>query len=253
MNRILSFLILASSLLMVSCAQKNMLSESGLYHVTLKEELKAPVDGIWTWGKGNPYQHQKNGFIYIAPLDIRLAAQQHPDVAPLMRPQMHDYMVQAFVEMLNDANKKNHTNWKLTNDPAQANVRIDTALVSFEPQKPKLKIIGKVAGFMSPIPGVGTVVGRFSKGDITIEATIRDCKNNQLLLAMKDSNRKPTRLFRADGYEATGNADVNLKSWARVLAHICRDAWYDKLGNSTLQEQFKDYTYAEALIDYLTD
>lgn len=110
MKRILTLVTLLSCLLMVSCAQRNMISESGLYNVTLHEKLKAPVDGIWTWGKGNPYLHQKSGYIYIAPLDVRLAAAEHPDMAPLMRPQMHDYMIQAFVEMLKDANKKNHTN-----------------------------------------------------------------------------------------------------------------------------------------------
>lgn len=253
MKRILTIVTLLSCLLMVSCAQRSLISESGLYHVALVEDLKSPVDGIWTWGKGNPYLHQKSGHIYIAPMDVRLAAREHPDMAPLMRPQMHDYMVQAFVEMLKDANKKNHSNWKLTNNPAEAQIRIDTALVHFEPQMPKMKVVGKVAGFMSPIPGVGQVIGRFAKGDITIEATIRDCKNGRLLMALKDSNRKPTRLFRADGYSKTGNADVNLQSWARLLAHICRAAWYDELGNTTLQEKFKDYTYAEALINYLKD
>lgn len=253
MKHIFTLAILLSSMLVVSCSQHSMISESGLYNVTLHEKLKAPVDGIWTWGKGNPYLHQKSGYIYIAPLDVRLAAAKHPDMAPLMRPQMYDYMVQAFVEMLNDANRKNNTNWKLTDNPAQAHVRIDSALVHFEPQKPGLKVLGKVMGYMAPVPGVSQVLAKFSKGDITIEATIRDCKNNRLLMALKDSNRKSTRLFREDGYSKTGNADVNLKSWARLLAHICRGAWYDELGHSTMQEQFKDYTYAEALIDYLKD
>ncbi len=240
-------------LLCTSCGYKNLHSESGLYNVTLHEHLKSPVDGIWTWGKGNPYLTQKSGYIYIAPLDISKVVHDNPATAPLMQPQMHDYMVQAFVEILKDANKKNHSNWQLTFDPAQANIRIDTALVHFEPQRPGLRVIGEFLRLTSPIPGVSRVVGKFSKGDITIEATIRDTKTNQLLLAFKDSNRKPTRLFHAEAYTATGNADINLRSWAHVLAHICRLSWYDEMGNSTLQKKFQDYTYIEALKDYMND
>lgn len=238
---------------MISCSHKNLESESGLYQVTLKEHIKFPVDGIWTWGNGNPYIKQSKGYIYISPLNISMVQREHPELAPLMQPQMHDYMVQSFVEMLKEANNKNQTNWQLTFNPAQAHVRIDTAVVRFTPQKPSLRILGEILGFLSPVPGVSRVVGRFSKGDITIEATIRDCKSNQLLLAFKDSNRKPTRLFRADAYTNGGNADVNLRSWAHVLARLCRAAWADKLGNSTLQERFQDYTYAESLRDRILD
>lgn len=249
MRKILTILTILSCLLMVSCVQKNLHSESGLYDVELKEHLKAPTDGIWTWGKGNPYSHQQSGFIYISPLDISMIKLEHRDTASLMRPQMHDYMVQSFVEILQDANRENGTNWQLTFDPAQAHIRIDTALVNFRPQVPGLRVLSKVAGNVVSFPGVGTFAGKFSKGDITIEAAIRDNKTNQLLLALKDSNRKTTRLYTAEAYSKTGNADVNLQSWARVLAHLCRLAWYDNLGDSTLQEKFKDYTYAESLID----
>lgn len=246
-------ILLLGSMLFVSCSHKTLTSESGLYNVTLNEHLKSPVDGMWTWGKGNPYLKQKSGFIYIAPLNISMVAKEHPNLAPLMRPQMHDYMVQAYANMLKDANAKNGTNWQLTFNPAQANVRIDMALVAFEPQRPKLRLVGELLGFMAPVPGIGRVVGKFSKGDITIEATIRDCKNNQLLMALKDSNRKSTRLYSAEAYTKEGNADVNLRSWARMLAHICRLAWYDELGTSTLQEKFKDYTYLEAIKDHIVD
>ncbi len=253
MKHIYLLVTVLTALLISSCGHQNLQSESGLYNVTLNKHLKSPVDGIWTWGHGNPYLHQKSGYIYIAPLNTAMVVREHPDTAPLMQPQMHDYMVQAFVEMLKDANNKNKTNWQLTFDPTQAHIRIDTALVKFEPQRPGLRIIGEILGVLAPVPGVSRVVGKFSKGDITIEAAIRDCKGNRLLLAFKDSNRKPTRLLSADAYTATGNADANLRSWARVLAHICRLSWQDEIGNSTLKEKFKDYTYAEAIKDRIVD
>lgn len=240
-------------LVLASCSQSKLESESGLYDVPLHRHLKSPTDGIWTWGKGNPYLNQKSGFIYIAPMDIRKARAEEPELAPLMIPQMHDYMVQEFVRMLREANQKNAANWQLTFDPAQAHVRIDTALVHFRPQRPIMRIFGKILGYVSPIPLVGDVVGKFSKGDITIEATIRDCKDGKLLLAFKDSNRKNTRLIQAEAYSKTGNADANLRSWAHVIAKLCRAAWKDRRGGSTLKEAFDNYTYAEALRDRIMD
>lgn len=253
MSKLSTLVAILSCFILMACGHKNLQSESGLYEVTLNEHVKSPTDGIWTWGKGNPYLNQKSGYIYISPLDISMVVRNHPDIAPLMQPQMHDYMVQAFVEMLQDANKKNGANWQLTFNPNQAKIRIDTALVKFEPQRPGLRVVSEILGWISPVPGVSSLIGTFSKGDITIEATIRDCKDNQLLLAFKDSNRKKTRLFRAEAYTKSGNADANLRSWARVLAHICRLACHDELGNSTLKEKFKDYTYAEALKNSIID
>ena len=38
-------------------------SETGLYKVKLVHTMKSGVDGVWSWGKGNPYVDQKEGKI----------------------------------------------------------------------------------------------------------------------------------------------------------------------------------------------
>jgi hypothetical protein len=45
-------------------------SESGLYDVKLERSMKVGVDGVWLWGKGNPYANQKSGRVYIAPMNV---------------------------------------------------------------------------------------------------------------------------------------------------------------------------------------
>lgn len=239
-------------MLLTACGH-NLQSESGLYNVKLERSVKSPVDGGWTWGKGNPYLGKKKGAIYVAPLNISMVVNEEPELAPLMIPQMHAYMVEELAASLKDCNRCNGTDWKLTFNPAEADIRIDTALVKFERQHPVMRVISGILRIISPVPGVGRVVGCFSTGDITIEAAIRDCRNGELLLAFKDSNHKTARLYSAEAYSRTGNADVNLKAWAHFIAKLCRLGAYDKLGNETLRQKFREYGFAEALRDRITE
>lgn len=237
-------------LLFVSCAQQHTLtSESGLYDVKLTRSLKAAVDGGWTWGGGNPYLHQKTGAIYIAPLDISKVEKDQPKLAPLMVPQMHDYMVDFIGKALQEGNAANKNHWSLTDDPQKADIRVDMALVHFRPQRPVLRILSKVANPFVKVPGVTDVVGKFAEGDVCIEITIRDVKTGQLLLACKDSNRKKVRLISADAYKKSGNADANLRNWAERLGKLIRYCSPDILGDGKLSEKIRNRPITDVISD----
>ncbi len=243
-------LLLLLSLLCASCAQQHTLtSESGLYDVQLRRSLKSSVNGGWTWGGGNPYRHQKRGSIYIAPLDISKVEEDQPELAPLMVPQMHDYMVSYVSKALQESNAANKTDWSLTDDPQKACIRVDTALVHFRPQRPLLRILSSITGHFIKIPGVSNVVGKFAEGDICLELTIRDVKSGELLLACKDSNRKTARLISAEAYKKTGNADVNLRSWAERLGKLVRQCAPDMLGDSTLIDKIRNRPITDVITD----
>lgn len=241
------------SLLCVSCAQQHTLvSESGLYDVKLNRSLKIMVNGGWTWGGGNPYLHQKTGAIYIAPMDISKVEQDEPELAPLMVPQMHQYMVDFIDKALQESNAANKANWTLTDDPAKSDIRIDTALVHFRPQRPGLRILSSIGGHFVKVPGVTGVVGKFAEGDICIELTIRDSKSGQLYMACKDSNRKTARLISAEAYKRSGNADVNLKAWAEKLGKLIRYCSPDMLGDGILREKIKNRPITDVITEHLS-
>lgn len=242
MKKILFTIPALCSLTMVSC-QHNLESESGLYNVELKHNPKVLVDGGWSWGKGNPYAHKKNGKIYIHPMNISKVSQKHPQTTQIMVVQMQDYMVQEFAAQLKELNRANRTNWKLTTNPAEADVCFQTALVKFEPQKPTLKAVSAIGNITGGIPGVSKLLSIIADGNIVIEGTIRDAKSGQLLFAFKDSNRKTVRLYRKEAYSETGNADANLKEWAKNLATIVRFSGYDKIGNGTIKDKVEERSY----------
>lgn len=228
---------------------RTLKSESGLYDVKLERHAKAMVDGVWTWGGGNPYNKQKQAAIYIAPLDISKVEKAQPKLAPLMVPQMHDYVVSEVSKSLKESNEANGTQWLLTGDASKAAVRVDMALVHFRPQRPGLRMLSSIGGYFVKVPGVSDVVGSFAEGDICLEMTIRDAKSEQLLMACKDSNRKTARLISADAYSRHGNADVNLRYWAHRLAYLIRLGARDKLGEGTLSEYIKNRRWSEVIKD----
>ena len=191
--RFVLFILSCICCMFITACGHTLSSESGLYDVELRQHVKMPIDGVWSWGKGNPYVNKKTGYIYIAPLDISNIAEDEPELAPLMIPQMHDYMVSEFAAILREMNRTNQTNWQLSASPEPANIHIRTALVHFAPQRPWLRVLGKIAEYILPVPGVERAVGVFSKGDICIEASIRDAKSGLLLMAFKDSNQKTTK------------------------------------------------------------
>lgn len=240
--------MVAAALVCCSCSYVRTLeSESGIYDVELERSSKASVDGWWAWGKGNPYAHEKKGAIYIAPMDISKVVEDEPERAPLMVPQMHDYMVQEVIKSLKESNEANGTAWSVTNDEKAATIRVDVALVHFRPQRPGLRVLSGVGGHFVKVPLVSDVVGAFAEGDICIELAVRDAKSGQLYFACKDSNRKKTKLYSAEAYSRSGNADVNLRYWAERLARLVRTAAPDKLGNTTLRQKIDDRSWVDVI------
>lgn len=237
--------------MLTSC--RSLDSESGLYDVSLEHTYKLPVDGIWGWGKGNPFPGKTSGFIYVAPMDISLVEKDEPERAPLLRPQMYEYIVTDLHEALSEGNRVNNMDWKLTGNPAEADIRIDVALVHFRPQRPGLRLLSSIGGPFVKVPGVSDVVGHFAEGDICIELTMRNNRNGELLMAVKDSNRKKARLYTADAYSRTGNADANLRAWAHKLARLFRESFPDKLGDKTMKQKIQERNVLDAAKAYLTD
>lgn len=246
MHKIALISVLAiSSFTLISC-QQSMRSESGLYNVELERNLKVPVKGYWTWGKGNPYANKKDVRIYVHPMDVAHIVKQDPEAAHNMAHQMHDYIVNALSQSLNDANAANNTEWKITTNAAESDVCIHTSLVSFRRQRPVLKTLNTAAGSFIDVPGVSNVLGYISNGNVCIECSMRDTRTGQLFLAFKDANRKKIRLYTKEAYSYTGNADANLKEWATMIAWVIRGAAADKLQNSTFRKQIEERSWWEA-------
>lgn len=235
-----------AALLLTSCGS-SLESESGLYDVELKHSIKVPIDGWWSWGKGPVFKDKKSGYVYIAPLDISLVKEDEPELSALLVPQMHDYMVAYLTRVLDEANKANHTRWKITTDPSKADFRMDMAVVSLHPQRPVLRWIFFVGSFFSPIPGTGTIAGKFTNGDICIEFTIRNNRTGELLYAMKDSNRATTRLYKSEAYNSEGQADKNLQIWAQKIARLVRFYTSDKYSNQDISDLVNNTSVVRAL------
>lgn len=244
--------LLFTSFTLLSC-QIYLKSESGLYNVELKKNPKVLVDGCWSWGKGNPYAGEKSGKIYIHPLDVSKVRHNNPEAASLMVVQMQDYIVQAMVKELREMNAANHTNWTLTTNPSEADVCIHTAVVKFRPQQPALKVTTTITSTLGAVPGASKIFSFISEGNITLEGTMRDARSGQLLVAFKDTNRKSARLYTAEAYSKTGNADVNLKAWAEKLARLVRESAYDRMGNSTMQKKIRERSYFDVFSQSVAD
>ncbi len=235
-------------LLLGACSftQQRLQSESGLYNVSMEHTYKVPMDGYWTWGKGNPYTNQTCGSLYIAPLNVTCVQESYPELAPLLIEQMHGLMVEHMSTMLTDANAANHTHWVLTEDASKADIRINLAVVRVRMRKPGLGLLSKFIGFFTP-KGVSNAVALISKGDISLEGTIRDNRSGQLIFAFKDSNRAKLRFYHKDTYRRTGNVDANLRLWAKRLAILCRECACDRMGEHTLQERIEASTFGDAV------
>lgn len=245
--RILTFIAVMMLLLTTGC-RHTLESESGLYDVKLERNIKVGVDGIWLWGKGNPYASQKSGRVYIAPMDVSHVKDADPHMLKLLQVQMYSNMVTSIGTSLKEVSKANGADWRVTSNPAEACVRIDTALVHFKPQRPGFRLLSILSTF-APVPGVSTVAGYIGEGDICLESTIRDSRTGTLLGAFKDSNRKKARLYTAEAYEASGNADVNLREWAERMGKTLRECGLDQLGHGgTLKKKIEERSVIDGVI-----
>lgn len=247
MNKSLYLLFLTVVLLLMPSCRHTLESESGLYDVKLDHSYKVPVKGYWLWGQGNPYAGQKSGKVYISPMDVSMVKGQDAHMLYLLQVQMYSNMVTSIGQSLKEVSRKNHVDWRVTSNPAEADVRIDTALVHFKPQRPGFRVLSAVASVFSSVPGVSNVAAYIGEGDICLETAMRDCRSGQLLAAFKDANRKKARLYTSEAYSATGNADVNLREWAEQLGKLCRVSALDSLGNKTLKEKLENRTLGEAI------
>lgn len=233
-------------LLLCSCSH-SLKSESGLYDVELQKSYKVALDGYWV----TPIDHKsqkkiKRGTIYIAPLDVSLVEKDEPELSKLIISQMHGLFVEEMQEMLKEGNAANKANWRLTNDPRNATIRVDIAVVRLRPQNPAMRILGTVGSFFSPVPGTGSIVDTLTEGDICIEATVRDAQTGELLFAVKDRNREKTKLYKANAYKKGGNVDANMHAWARKLAFLFRNCANDRLGNRTLRQALEERSFIDA-------
>ena len=241
-------LVAAMMLLVTTGCRHTLRSESGLYHVELERNYKVAADGVWLWGGGNPYAAQKVGRVYVAPMDVSHVRDADAHLLQLLQIQMYSNLVTSIGTSLKEANKVNGTDWRVTDNPAEACVRIDTALVHFKPQRPVFRVLSGVFSIFSPVPGAGSVAAYLGEGDVCLECTFRDIRTGQLLLAFKDSNRKKARLYTAEAYSAEGNADVNLQDWAERIGHTFRACGLDKLGvGGTLKQKIEERSVIDAV------
>lgn len=242
---LLTVKLAALSLLLCSCSHP-LESESGLYKVELRKSYKVALDGYWITPDNHIEKRTRKGTIYIAPLDVSLVEKDEPELSKLIDTQMHGLFVEEMQKMLVEGNAANKSDWRLTNDPHHANIRVDIAVVRLRPQNPVMRILGTIGSFFSPVPGTGTVVDTLTEGDICIEATVRDGRTGELLFAMKDSNRTKTKLYRAEAYKKGGNIDANMHAWARKLAFLFRNCTADRLGNRTLKQAIEERSFINA-------
>lgn len=198
-------------------SKSDLKSESGLYTEPLTHSTKVALNGFWV--PDVPYDPPANGTLYVAPLGARLVEKGHEEYVPLMRQQHHAYMKEEMGKMLKEMPLLK--GWSLTDDPNKATLRLDCELIRFRCQRPGLRVASNVGGWFCPIPGVSSVVSSFAEGDICIEGTLREVKTNRLLFAFKDANRVKARLYDSKAYNTGGNADANLRNWAKSLARFC--------------------------------
>lgn len=232
----------------VSCSQMYRLeSETGLYRVKLVHTMKSGVDGVWSWGKGNPYYDKKEGKIFISELQVELIKEQYPKGAEFMVGRMRGYIRDAAQKALAESNAANDANWQLTENPKEADIRVDMAVARFRPQKPILRFVSSVGSLFSPVPGVGSVVTGYSKGDIGIELTIRNVSDNKLLFACKDSNREMSWLISAEAFHKGGNADLSLRVWADRLGKLIRSCSPDRLGRRSIRDRARERSWWEVI------
>ncbi len=245
-RRIYPLLCLLCCLLFSSCMSQQLASKSGLYDVPLRHSYKVPVDGFWTWDKGNPYATMESGSLYIAPLDVSLVQEDHPELSANIVILMRDLMAKNMQKTLDDSNQANKPRWVLVDDAAKADIRIDLAVVKLRTQKPLLHIASLFIGHFTP-RGVSNAMDYISKGNITLEGTIRDTASGEIAFAFKDSNRAKLKFYQKESYQRAGHVDANLRLWSQRLAKLCRECTADRAGDKTLSERVEARTLAESV------
>ena len=202
-----------------------------LSNVPLNRSLKVAVDGYYVRPEPEKKALPVRGTIYVAPMDVSQVKDEDEDTLSAMQQTMHRYLCDEVAVALKDVCPNGE--WVLTDDAEHATLLYQTALVRFRPQRPLLRgVVGIVASFVN-IPVASRVVKRYAKGDICIEGAVRIRETDTLLAAFKDSNRESAALYEAAAYRPTGNAEVNLRIWAKKMARfIYADARMSRDGKS---------------------
>lgn len=226
-------LLLLCCLSFASCVmQQQLQSESGLYQVPLSRSLKVAVDGYYVRPNPESEPLPKKGTIYVAPMDVSHVRGSADECLPAMQQDMHRYLCTEIAAALKETCPNGE--WTLTNDAEHATLRYETALVRFRPQRPLLRGAAMLASPFIEIPFVTKAVKKFAKGDICIEGAVRyQQKTPVLVAAFKDSNRASAAFYESAAYRPTGNAEVNLRIWAKKMARfIYAEAIMSRQGKS---------------------
>lgn len=224
------FLLFLLCCLSLTCCIREQRTQV-LSNVPLNRSLKVAVDGYYVRPDSEKKVLPMRGSIYVAPMDVSQVKDEDEDTLSAMQQVMHRYLCDEVAAALKEVCPSGE--WVLTDDADHATLLYQTALVRFRPQRPLLRgVVGIVASFVN-IPVVSRVVKRYAKGDICIEGAVRLRETDTLLAAFKDSNRESTALYESAAYRPTGNAEVNLRIWAKKMARfIYADACMNRDGKS---------------------
>ena len=249
MRALFQILLLLLCLISAGCSslQQQQQPVSGLFDVPLKRSLKVPVDAYML--AEDIADVRETGAIYVAPLDVHAVQAGHEEYAAIMQQQFGDYMKEELGKTL--AELSPNGKWTLTDDETKATVRIDCAVVRFRPQRPALRIFGKVLGWALPLPLTSRAFSSFGKGDIGIELAMRQTESGYLLAAFKDTNRKTVALYEAAAYSREAQADLNLQHWAKGLAELCAACAYCHRTGQNLEQWLKERPLSETLKERL--
>lgn len=238
--------LLLLCLMLTSCGH-TLKSESGLYDVQLESSYKLPVKGIWLSGKAVHYTQRPKGRVYVAPLNIDAIVNDDPEAAHEMKQMMSTYMKEYLSKSFAEIRNANHTDWDITESEAEADLRVDIAIVHFKRQRPFLRIFSEAASNWSPVPMTSSLTAPLSEGDICIEMTIRDAGNHELHMALKDANPGKPRYFREAAYKSYGNGIAAMRLWALKLALIIREAAADRGKGRTLKQRVENMNLFDVL------
>lgn len=222
-KRVLSFLIASSMILLTACSV-DLTPKGHLITHTLVHEPGAKTDGLWRTSKTGLYKDLKEGALYFSPLDTSLIDKTYPEEAVQLRRQMHDHIVKYIGQAITDTNREMNLQWRLTESPDDATIRIDMQIVKLRPTKNGTNILSFIGSLFSPIPGTSTVISSFTKGSIGIEGCIADGKTGEHLYEFKDTNRDRTLLFSFNDYKRFGHSEKYMENWTKRLAeNLCKN------------------------------
>lgn len=235
-------------LVLTGCAWQQQHTDV-LSHVPLQRSLKVAVDGYYIAPNAGKNSIPPKGAVYVAPMDVSRVESDADACLPAMVELMQSCLTEEVGAALRDVCPNG--GWTLTDDPQKATLIYRTALVRFRPQAPLLRgVVGVVSKFVD-IPLVSRAVKTYAQGDICIEGSVRVRESDFLLMAFKDSNRETTSFYQAAAYRPTGNAEVNLRIWAKKMARFIYAEELMSRRGCSFEELLHERTVGETLKAYM--